>query len=133
VAGYSGTPLVRKLGIKADSRLLLLRAPDGFALEDLPDGVRPHTRPAAAPYDTIVLFCAAKVALVSGFGPAAARLTVAGGLWVCWPKKSGGLQTDLTEGDVRSYGLDAGLVDVKVCAVDDTWSALRFVRRLADR
>ena len=133
MAGYSGTPLVRKLGIKADSRLLLLHAPEGFTIEDLPAGVKPHTRPAGAAYDTILLFCAAKAALTTGFSAAAARLTVAGGLWVCWPKKSSGMKTDLTDNDVRTFGLGAGLVDVKVCAVDETWSGLRFVRRVSDR
>ncbi len=133
MAGYSGTPLVRKLGIKPQSRLLVLRAPTGFALDDLPEGVKPHSRPAGAPYDTILLFCAAKGALVGGFSSAAARLSVAGGLWVCWPKKSSGVQTDLSENDVRTFGLGAGLVDVKVCAVDETWSGLRFVRRVSDR
>jgi hypothetical protein len=104
VAGYSAAPLAQKLGITPHSRLLLARAPAGFSVPDLPEGVVARHRP-----------------------------TVAGGMWVCWPKKASGLQLDLTETQVRAIGLDAGLVDVKVCAVDETWSGLRFVRRLADR
>jgi hypothetical protein len=133
MAGYSQTPLPRKLGIKPHSRLLLLRAPAGFAIDDLPEGVVVHRRPVSDPYDTILLFCTSQPDVRKGFGPAAERLTVAGGLWLCWPKKASGVTTDLNENDVRAIGLDGGLVDVKVCAVDETWSGLRFVRRLVDR
>ena len=133
MAGYSQAPLAQKLGIKPQSRLLLMRAPADFGLPDLPEGVVAKRRPATGPYDTIMLFAVTQAELMSAFTKAADRLTVAGGLWVCWPKKASGLQRDLTETQVRAIGLDAGLVDVKVCAVDDTWSGLRFVRRLADR
>jgi hypothetical protein len=133
VAGYSPNPLARKLGIKPDSRLLLIGAPTGFVPDDLPAGTTLNRRPTAGAYDTILLFCPARAALERGFGPAAGRLTLAGGLWTCWPKKSSGVPTDLTENDVRTFGLATGLVDVKVCAVDDTWSGLRWVRRLSDR
>ena len=133
MAGYSATPLSKKLGIKPDSRLLLLRAPAEFRIDDLPGGVTAQRRPTAEPYDTILLFANDQATVDSGFGPAARRLTTAGGLWICWPKKSSGVKTDLTDVAVRATGLAAGLVDVKVCAVDDTWSGLRFVRRLRDR
>ena len=133
MAGYSGTPLAKKLGVTADSRLLLLKAPVEFDIKDLPEGVSAHRRPTSAPYDTILLFAQDQATLDKGFGPAAKRLTTTGGLWICWPKKSSGVKTDLTDGVVRGTGLAAGLVDIKVCAVDDTWSALRFVRRLRDR
>jgi hypothetical protein len=133
MSGYSGTPLAKKLGIKANSRLLLLRADPAFTIDDLPEGVTAQRRPTAAPYDTILLFATELSVAAKGFEPAANRLTAAGGLWMCWPKKSSGLQTDLTEADVRMIGLDGGLVDNKVCAVDETWSGLRFVRRLSDR
>jgi hypothetical protein len=133
VAGYSQHPLVRKLGIKPDSRVLFVGAPTGLILDELPAGTTLHRRPTAGAYETILLFCPNRAALERGFGPAAARLTVAGGLWTCWPKKSSGVATDLTENDLRTFGLASGLVDVKVCAVDDTWSGLRWVRRLADR
>ncbi len=133
MAGYSPAPLAQKLGIKPHSRLLLAGAPAGFTISDLPEGVVAKRRPSPVPYDTILLFAITRADLLRAFESAAARLTTAGGLWICWPKKASGLQRDLTETDVRAIGLDSGLVDNKVCAVDDTWSGLRFVRRLADR
>ncbi len=133
MAGYSPAPLAQKLGIKPHSRLLLTRAPAEFAIADLPEGVVARRRPTADPYDTILLFAVTTAELLAAFAGAAKRLTTAGGLWVCWPKKASGLQRDLTETQVRAIGLDAGLVDVKVCAVDEIWSGLRFVRRVADR
>jgi hypothetical protein len=133
MAGYSPAPLAQKLGIKPHSRLLLSRAPDQFSISDLPEGVAAKRRPTAEPYDTILLFAVTQAELLRAFDTAAQRLTTAGGLWVCWPKKTSGLQRDLTETQVRAIGLVAGLVDNKVCAVDETWSGLRFVRRLADR
>ena len=133
MAGYSPAPLAQKLGIKPHSRLLLSRAPADFTIPDLPEGVVARRRPTVDPHDTILLFAVTQAELVRAFEPAARRLTTAGGMWVCWPKKASGLQRDLTETEVRSIGLDAGLVDNKVCAVDETWSGLRFVRRLADR
>jgi hypothetical protein len=133
MAGYSAAPLAQKLGIKPHSRLLLSRAPADFSIADLPEGVAAQRRAGTQPYDTILLFAVTQAELTRAFTANAQRLTVAGGLWVCWPKKASGLQRDLTETQVRAIGLDAGLVDVKVCAVDETWSGLRFVRRLADR
>ena len=125
-SGYSGTPLPAKLGVKPGSRVLLDGAPD-----DLPvDG---HRRPGREPYDVVLLF-APDVARLSARWPALApRVTTAGRLWVCWPKKSSGVPTDLTENAVRDFGLAQGLVDVKVCAIDAIWSGLAFVRRVADR
>jgi hypothetical protein len=128
-AGYSGTPLPRKLGARPGSRVLLDGAPEGFGL----DGVDTHRRPTTAPYDLILLFAPSRARLMRRWAPLAARLTVAGRLWVCWPKRTSGLQTDLSENDVRAHGLAEGLVDVKVCAIDETWSGLAFVRRLVDR
>jgi hypothetical protein len=128
-AGYSGTPLPRKLGVKSDSRVLLDGAPDDFTLE----GVDAHVRPGSAPYDVVLLFAPDRARLDRRWTPLAARLTTAGRLWVCWPKRSSGLQTDLSENEVRDHGLEQGLVDVKVCAIDETWSGLAFVRRLRDR
>jgi hypothetical protein len=131
--GYSGTPLPRKLGIKAGSRVLLDSAPDDFTLEPLPDGTTVHRRTSAAEYDVIVAFCPDAAQVQRRFDPLVARLETAGGLWIAWPKRSSGVPTDLTENLVRDIGLAAGLVDNKVCAIDETWSGLRFVRRLADR
>ena len=129
--GYSGTPLPAKLGIKPDSRLLVVGAPAGWQLTGSPAAV--HSRPGPDPYDVILVFCPDVAGLVRRFGQLSARLTTAGALWVAWPKKSSGVATDLTEAAVREYGLDSGLVDVKICAIDETWSGLKFVRRLRDR
>lgn len=131
-SGYSGTPLAVKLGIKPGSRLLLLDAPELPALVP-PDGVTVNRRAAGAPYDVAVVFCPDRAALHRRFGPARDRLTVPGALWICWPKKASGVPTDLTDSAVRGYGLDNGLVDVKVAAIDPVWSGLKFVRRLVDR
>jgi hypothetical protein len=130
--GYSGKSLATKLGIREDSRMLLVAAPDGFAL-GAPPGARVRTRPGPGPYEVILAFCPDGAALRRRFAPNAARLTTAGALWISWPKKSSGVATDLDESAVRAHGLAAGLVDVKVVAVDAVWSGLKFVRRLADR
>ena len=132
-AGYSGTPLPRKLGIKAGSRVLLDGAPDGFTLEPLPENTTVHHRAGAGEYDVIVAFCPDAARVHRRFESLVARLETAGGLWIAWPKRSSGVPTDLNENRVRDLGLAIGLVDVKVCAIDQTWSGLRFVRRVADR
>jgi hypothetical protein len=136
-AGYSGTPLPRKLGIRPGDRVLVLAAPDGFDLGPLP-GVDAHavkvpSRAGRTPFDVILAFTPDRRALERRFVPLVARLATAGGLWVAWPKRTSGVATDLDESVVRDVGLAAGLVDNKVCAVDQTWSALRFVIRLRDR
>src|ERR1044071_5632643 len=136
MAGYSGTPLPLKLGIKPDHRLALIHAPDDFrkTLGPLPAGVDVSEGARGTnPLDLIFLFAASRAALVKSFESLSGRLTPAGGLWVAWPKKSSGVATDLNENIIREFGLQCGLVDNKVCAVDDTWSGLRFVRRLKDR
>jgi hypothetical protein len=127
-AGYSGTPLVKKLGIKPGSSLVLLRAPDEFGklLGDLPDDVRVTTRPAESP-DLTIWFVTRRGEMEASM-PERAR-TVGHGLWVAWPKKSSRRTTDITEDVVRRIGLAGGLVDNKVCAIDATWSGLRFVLR----
>lgn len=134
MAGYSGTPLAKKLGINPGSEVALLNAPGGLAIDGMPEGVTPrHDLRGSAPLDVVVLFTAAAAGLPERFAEAAARLAPTGGLWVGWPKRASGVPTDLTEDIVRTIGLDAGLVDNKVCAIDETWSGLRFVRRLRDR
>jgi hypothetical protein len=134
VAGYSGTPLPKKLGIKPDCRLALVNAPDDFAqaLGELPPGVTPRAM-GRGTYDVIVLFAASARELARALPAALPRLDPSGGLWVAWPKKSSGIRTDLTDNEVRGRGLATGLVDNKVCAIDDTWSGLRFVVRVSDR
>jgi hypothetical protein len=135
-AGYSGTPLARKLGIREGHRVALLHPPRGFAdlLEGLPEGVAPVTDPRGqAPFDVVVLFTPDAAALEKEFGRALKLMDPHGGLWISWPKKSSPLYRDLTEDVIRAAALAAGVVDNKVCAVDETWSALRLVIRVADR
>jgi hypothetical protein len=134
MAGYSGTPLAKKLGIKPGFSLALVGAPEGFEdlLEDLPADVEPvHGLKGKAPVDVIVVFATKRTDFTKRFAQAAARLadTTGAGIWVAWPKKASGVPTDLTENIIREDGLLSGLVDNKVCAIDDTWSGLRFVRR----
>ncbi len=130
--GYSGTPLINKLGIKPEARIQFVSAPKNFRdlLGPLP---KQATIKRDGALDFAILFTKDKSALAAGFPVLRDRLETNGMLWVAWPKKTSGVETDLTEGIVRSYGLAAGLVDVKVCAIDDTWSGLKFVRRLKDR
>lgn len=128
MAGYSGTPLPRKLGLREGSTLLVAGAPPGFAeaLAPLPPGTRDAGDGEA---DVIVLFATEAAALVAAFDAHLTRLAPGGGLWVAWPKRSSGVPTDLTEDRLRELFLPTGLVDNKVCAIDETWSGLRFVRR----
>jgi hypothetical protein len=132
MAGYSGTPLPTKLGIQEGHRVALLGAPAGFAavLGDLPTGVIVQTRFAGkAAFDVIVVFVTKRAELAARIDAARARMTPAAGLWIAWPKKSSGVATDMTEQAIRDVALPTGLVDNKVCAIDDTWSALRLVIR----
>ena len=133
-AGYSGTPLPRKLGIREGSRLLLVDAPADFAatLGELPPGVELLEAGAGA-VDVAILFALGAATVRARFADLAASLEPAGGLWIAWPKRSSGVATELDENVVREIGLADGLVDNKVCAIDATWSGLRFVRRLRDR
>ena len=130
----SATPLTRKLGIKPEARLGLFRAPEGFdaVLGALPPGVTVRRR-AQGSFDVIVGFCTRGAELERRLPAWREALDEAGGLWIAWPKRSSGVASDLGDGPVREAGLAAGLVDNKVCAIDETWSGLRFVYRLADR
>ena len=134
MAGYSGTPLPKKLGIKEGSRIALVNAPKDFesTLGELPNTVEFTKRPTKS-LDIILFFVLNERALTRDFAKLAAKLTANGMIWIAWPKKSSGVATDLTEQRVQRIGLDAGLVDVKVCAIDETWSGLKFVYRLKDR
>lgn len=134
MAGYSGTPLAKKLGIKSGARVALLHAPDDFehVLAPLPDDVIVR-RSARGPVDVILLFVTRHAELARRFPRLMTALVNDGGLWVAWPKRASRVVTDLHFDPVQRIGLDAGLVDNKVCAIDDTWSGLRFVRRVADR
>jgi len=130
----SGTPLPRKLGIKPEARVALIGAPHDFdeVLGELPPGVTVRRR-ARGTFDVLVIFVQKRSELERRLPALARALDQAGGLWVAWPKRSSGVATDLEESAVRGLGLASGLVDNKVCAIDATWSGLRFVYRLADR
>ena len=134
MSGYSGTPLPKKLGIKEGHRVVLVAAPDHVEelLGDLPPGVT-LLRQARPPYDVVLLFVTERRILARKLPELAAKMDRAGGLWVCWPKRASGVATDVTEDTVRDVALPLGLVDNKVCAVDETWSGLRIVYRLKDR
>jgi hypothetical protein len=136
MAGYSGTPLPQKLGIKSGHRVLLANAPKDFKRTL---GKQPAKASLHLPgdddeaFDVILLFVTNLGELQWEFAPLKEKLVPNGGLWVAWPKKASGTQTDLTENVIREVGLKAGLVDNKVCAIDETWSGLRFVIRVKDR
>lgn len=129
MADYSSTPLHRKLGIGAGANVAFVNAPPDFAaaLGLLPDGVTMVA--AGEPADVAVLFVTTLDGLLAHFGALQAAMRPGGGLWVAWPKKSAKVATELTFESVQPFGLGAGLVDNKVCAIDATWTALRFVRR----
>src|SRR5947209_3569753 len=133
-AGYSGTPLAKKLGIKAGDAVVLIGAPLGFEdeLEGLPDGVRLRRR-AGGNADVVLLFTTAARDLERRFNGLATSVWLDGSVWVAWPKRSSGRATDVDENRLRDVGLPYGLVDNKVCAIDDTWSGLRFVWRKENR
>jgi hypothetical protein len=122
--------LSAKLGVTSSSRTLVVGPAPVLVLDQL---FEPMRRPTRAPYDVIVAFCPDRRALDRHTAGLPDRLTVAGGLWLAWPKRASGVATDIGEADVRAVGLATGLVDVKIAAVDETWSGLRFVRRLSDR
>ena len=134
MAGYSETPLAKKLGIKMQSRIALVNEPRSFreTLGDLPGGVS-FAGDSAKNIDLILFFVKSQAELSKRFTKLAAKLAPAGMLWIAWPKKASGVASDLSDGVVREIGLAAGLVDTKVCAIDDVWSGLRFVIRLKDR
>jgi hypothetical protein len=133
-AGYSGTPLATKLGIKPGARIAFPAAPPGFAdlVAPLPDAVAVR-RQVRAPLDVIVFFTTSRAALERRLPRLRAALDPSGGLWIAWPKRASGVPTDLTEDVVRELGLANALVDNKVCAIDETWSGLRLVIRLKNR
>jgi len=133
-SGYAATPLPKKLGIREGSRVAVVSAPEGFAavLGALPSGVDVRNS-ARGRHDVIVFFVTRRAELARRFPSFMRALERDGGLWVAWPKKTSGVATDLTFDAVQRVGLNAGLVDNKVAAIDNTWSGLRFVHRVADR
>ena len=136
MAGYSGTPLPRKLGIEEGDRIAILGAPAGWQKTlDLPDRVTARTSLGEPPLDLVLLFVRRRAQLAAAWKKTTAALTPAGALWVAWPKKAARttIPSDMTEDFVREVALPTGWVDNKVCAVTDVWSGLRFVLRLANR
>jgi hypothetical protein len=135
MAGYSQTPLAKKLGIKEGFRVGLVHSPKGFKKElgSLPPDVKIFIGQLTKPLDLIILFSDSERILKLGFSLLAEKLSANGMLWVAWPKKSSGVSTDLSFDSVQQTGLQAGLVDVKICAVNEIWSGLKFVYRLEDR
>jgi hypothetical protein len=137
MAGYSGTPLLKKLGLKPQFRIAFFQLPTGVKAE-LKDTLSDcllvkDGKDSSGPLDFAMIFIKSQAEMKEQFSKFARRLAPAGMLWVNWPKKTSGIATDLNENDVRRLGLLAGLVDVKVCAVDEVWSGLKFVIRVKDR
>jgi hypothetical protein len=134
MAGYSGTPLPKKLGIKEKFRVSFVELPADVRAE-LRDALRTCdvASDARGPLDFAMVFVKTQAELKKQFARAAQQIALAGMLWISWPKKTSGVASDLDENIVRRIGLEAGLVDVKVCAVNDVWSGLKFVIRLKDR
>jgi hypothetical protein len=135
-AGYSGTPLIKKLGIKSGQNICILKAPQGYAktLGALPLGVKTSQR-LGTPHrlDFIQFFVSERGELAAQFDKLRTALAYDGMLWISWPKRASKMETDLDENRIRELGLAIGLVDVKVAAVDETWSGLKFVYRLENR
>ena len=135
-AGYSGTPLPQKLGIKENHNVAILGAPAGFdrTLGVLPTGAAVTTKLAGkTPLDVVVVFVKKQGELAKKIADVRPRMNPAAGLWIAWPKKSSGVATDMTEQVIRDVALPTGLVDNKVCAIDETWSGLRLVIRRENR
>ena len=128
-SGYSGTPLPKKLGIKDGTVLSLLNAPLGFRqlLGELPRTIRVTSRMSKS--TTLAIWFVKRRNVLGEHLPAISQSLIKGSIWVAWPKKASGVETDVTESVVREAGLSVGLVDYKVCAIDSTWSGLLFTRR----
>lgn len=134
MAGYSGTPLVKKIGIKENHRVLLISPPARFSktLGRLPEGAK-VLKDAEAPVHVVVGFAKSRTEVTARFAETVSHLDQGGMVWISWPKTASGVQTELNENIVREIGLAKGLVDVKVCAIDDVWSGLKFVIRKENR
>ncbi|MEQ1516711.1 MAG: DUF3052 family protein [Usitatibacteraceae bacterium] len=133
-AGYSGTPLPKKLGLKEGGAMVLLGAPDGIGklMLPMPSGAKLSTK-LAAKNDLVILFCRNTAALKKSLASTSKKLSADGSLWISWPKKSSQLFVDLTEDGIRAVVLPTGLVDVKVCAVNEDWSGLKLMVRKEER
>jgi hypothetical protein len=132
MAGYSGTPLPTKLGIKEQFRVIFLNLPADVKTE-LASALATCYVAKVEPVDFAMVFAKTASELKKQFPRFSKLLAPSGMLWVSWPKKASGMATDINENEVRKIGLEAGLVDVKVCAVNEIWSGLKFVIRVKDR
>jgi hypothetical protein len=134
MAGYSGTPLAKKLGIKPGCRLFVADAPRNYAelVAPLPEGVQ-LTAKLRADTDVVHVFSTRRAKLAEALRSSLAKMKPEGAIWVSWPKKASRMETDITEDTIRQLALPMGLVDIKVCAVDETWSALKLVLRKEKR
>jgi hypothetical protein len=134
MSGYSGTPLAKKLGIRAQARLFVHAAPGNYRqlLAPLPPGVKSVPR-IDDRTDLIHLFATRAAALARALTAARQEMRMDAVIWVSWPKRASGVDTDISENGIRALALPLGLVDVKVCAVDDTWSGLKLVLRKSER
>jgi hypothetical protein len=134
MAGYSGTPLPKKLGMKEGSRVALINPPPNFesTLGEIPERIQ-FLEPRAGDIDVMICFVTEQHQVEERFLELKPMLAWTGGLWFSWPKKTAGIQPSLVENTIRDIGLAAGLVDNKVCAIDEKWSGLRFVWRVEDR
>ena len=130
MAGYSGTPLPKKLGVKPGIAVALVNAPETFErlLNPLPDGVV-ITEDLRGSADLIILFASRMADVHTQFASIERSLNAGGRLWIAWPKQASGVRTDVTQAAVREFALAAGWVDFKICAIDQTWSGLAFARR----
>lgn len=134
MSGYSGIPLTKKLGIKEGSRIALINEPENFFREIAPlPSDATAVRSSTKEIDLILLFAKSESQLIKDFEKFSKKLKPTGMLWVAWPKKSSGVTTDLSFDVVQKIGLARGLVDTKICAINEIWSGLRFVVRLKDR
>jgi hypothetical protein len=131
--GYSGTPLPQKLGIKEGHKVVLVGAPAGFDLGTVPAGATIATRASGSEYDVLVVFVRKRDDLIKQLASLRPKMAQAGGLWIAWPKRASGVPTDIVEDTIREVALPTGLVDNKVCAIDETWSGLRLVIRKQNR
>ena len=136
MAGYSGTPLAKKLGISDDCRVLAIRTPESVIKEIHKHAPAATFVKSASKPESIavaIVMCSTQKQLEVDVAKAHSVLSQSGSIWVCWPKKSSGTKTDISESTLREYVLKTGLVDIKVCAVDEIWSGLKFVIRVKDR
>jgi hypothetical protein len=131
MAGYSQTPLAKKLGIRPGTRLSLDLAPVGWRVPELPDGVAGLDAPG--PADVVIAFFHEEAELPDRLPALAQRIFPAGSLWVAWPRRAGGHQSDITENALREHALPLGIVDTKVAAIDEDWSGLKFMWRRENR